>query len=125
MTFGENIKLLREECGYSLKQVEIKTGINNGNLSRYERDLNLPSIEQCIKLSELYQVSLDELIGNSSRSSSPLPSLSRDDYTEEERDLVSAYRELDPSLQKLLWNMIETWQKNTASEKETAKKRLK
>lgn len=63
MTLGESMRFLREEKGYSLKDVEQNTGINNGNLSRYERNLNFPSIELCIKLADLYEVTLDELVG--------------------------------------------------------------
>ena len=63
MTIGENMRMWREERGFSLKEVETRTGINNGNLSRYERDLNFPSIELCIKLADLYSITLDELTG--------------------------------------------------------------
>lgn len=78
MTIGESLRYWREENSYSLKDVEVKTNINNGNLSRYERDLNYPSIEICIKLANLYHISLDDLIGRSYESeySNQLPNTS-------------------------------------------------
>ena len=61
MNIGEHMRFLREEKGYSLKKVEMLTGIDNGNLSRYERNLNIPNIEFCMQLAKLYGVSLDAL----------------------------------------------------------------
>ncbi len=65
MAIGESMRFLREEKGYSLKKVEELTGIDNGNLSRYERNLNIPNIEICMQLAKLYCVSIDELVGKS------------------------------------------------------------
>ena len=116
MTFGENIRLLREERGYSLKDVELHTGINNGNLSRYERDINFPSIELCLRLANLYEVSLDELVGRESISSSHGPPKEGFHLSPEERKLVEDYRGLGKPLKELLQNMIRSWQESTRTD---------
>ena len=109
MALGENMRFLREEHGYSLKDVELQTGINNGNLSRYERNLNYPSIELCIRLADLYQVSLDELVGRTEKAVySASPHLNS--YTAEERQLIEDFRSLTPPLRQMLQNTIRTWQ---------------
>ena len=120
MTIGENMRQLREECGYTLKQVEKATGVDNGNLSRYERDINYPSIELCIRLADLYNVSLDELVGRTnqalmSKSSYSTPS---SQLSIEDKNLLSAYHDLERSLQSLLWDMIFNWQKNSTPSSE-------
>ena len=47
----------------TVRQVENETGISNENLSRWERNLVSPSIENCVKLADYYGVTLDDLIG--------------------------------------------------------------
>lgn len=125
MGIGDIILELRKEHGISQQQAANAIGISQSTIAKIEIGRNEATASTIRKLADFFGVSSDFLLGRTDDLGTPLPSLSGDDYTEEERDLVSAYRELDPSLQKLLWNMIETWQKNTASEKETAKKRLK
>ncbi len=63
MQFGEHIRQIRTEKGYTLQYVEEQVGIAKGNLSRYERNLNFPSIEICVNLANFFGCSLDYLIG--------------------------------------------------------------
>lgn len=111
MSIGSNMRMWREERGLSLKEVEIQTGINNGNLSRYERDLNYPSIESCIKLADLYDISVDELIGrNDGLTSSVHQSKDSFHVSPEERKLIEDYRGLGSPLKTLLRNIIQSMQ---------------
>lgn len=63
--FGDcmnNLRKLREERKLSLRQIEIKTGINNNTFSRYEtgnRDLNTSVIK---KLASFFEVTTDYLL---------------------------------------------------------------
>ncbi|ATH93217.1 immunity repressor protein [Bacillus glycinifermentans] len=61
---GIKLKEAREKKG--LKQIEAakKLGISNGTLSGYERDYRDPDTETLKKMAELYDVSIDELLGN-------------------------------------------------------------
>lgn len=114
MTIGENMRMWREERGFSLKEVETRTGINNGNLSRYERDLNFPSIELCIKLADLYSITLDELTGRADNFVS-LNEQTQETYhlSPEERKLVEDYRGLAKPLKDLVQTVIKTMQEGT------------
>ena len=114
MTIGENMRMWREERGFSLKEVETRTGINNGNLSRYERDLNFPSIELCIKLADLYSITLDELTGRADNFVS-LNEQTQESYhlSPEERKLVEDYRGLAKPLKDLVQTVIKTMQEGT------------
>lgn len=62
MNLSGNLKKIREEFGYSLREVEEKTGIHN--IYRYESGAIVPAVETLIKFSEFYKVSLDALVGN-------------------------------------------------------------
>lgn len=114
MSIGSNMRMWREERELTLKDVELRTGINNGNLSRYERDLNFPSIELCIKLADLYGVSIDELIGRTDDFGSFIEQI-QDPFhlSPEERKLIIDYRGLSSPLKDLLQSMIKTMQDNT------------
>ena len=61
--FGEILKEHRVIRNLTLKEIENKTGINNGSLSRWERNEVLPSIDACIRLADFYGISVDELLG--------------------------------------------------------------
>ena len=63
MNYGEAIKENRLIRGITLKELEKATGINNGNISRWERNEVIPSIDACTKLADFYEISIDELIG--------------------------------------------------------------
>lgn len=60
---GEYLKESREKAKKSVYDVEREIKINHGSIYRWERNENIPSIEQCILLADYYGVSLDELVG--------------------------------------------------------------
>lgn len=63
-TFKENkIRELRKEAGMSQRELANVIGSNQANLSRWEKGLNEPSIMECWKLADFFEVSLDYLCG--------------------------------------------------------------
>ena len=65
MSFGDILKKLRQDN--NLTQEELAKKINNSrsNIANYENGKNMPSVEVLEKLSELFQVSTDYLLGKS------------------------------------------------------------
>ncbi len=63
MKFGFELKYHREAAGLSQTEVAKRTGITQAAISRWEDDLRIPNIENCILLADLYGITLDELIG--------------------------------------------------------------
>lgn len=59
---AKNLKALREQYGYTLKEVAKILGITYQSYHAYERGLTLPTLQNFVKLANLYDVSLDELI---------------------------------------------------------------
>lgn len=59
---SENLKMLREQYGYTMKYVADQLGIAYQSYQCYERGLTVPTLQNFIKLARLYDVSLDELI---------------------------------------------------------------
>ena len=60
---GEILKEQREKLGLSQSMVAKKIGTSHQNVSRWESGKILPNIDFCIKLADLYNISLDELVG--------------------------------------------------------------
>lgn len=67
MNFGENFKNIRKQCGLSQQEVADKLQIKQSSVSDWENDVSRPDYEKLIALSELYDVTLYELLGINER----------------------------------------------------------
>ena len=61
--YGEELKYQREIHGLTQTQLAKATEISQQNISLWESNRTIPSIENCEKLANFYQISIDELIG--------------------------------------------------------------
>lgn len=59
------LKELRESCNYTQTFVALQLGITHQSYQAYEWGKTVPTLENFIKLANLYDVSLDYLIGRS------------------------------------------------------------
>ena len=62
MSLGNNLFNARKKSGLSQEEVAEKLGVSRQTISKWELDETLPDICQSKKLSNLYKLSLDELI---------------------------------------------------------------
>ena len=63
-TFDNNkITELRNEKGLSQRTLAKELGTSQANLSRWEQGLNQPSIIECWKIADYFDVSIDFLCG--------------------------------------------------------------
>ncbi len=62
MNFGEQIKGIRTEQGLTQAQFAEKLNVTRQAVSNWENDKNLPDIEMLIQISDVFQISLDQLI---------------------------------------------------------------
>lgn len=69
--FGPRLKRLREERELSLAELARLLGIDYMQVYRYEKGLNLPAVETAIRLAQILQVSIDELLTGKERSTPP------------------------------------------------------
>ncbi|MHC5354833.1 helix-turn-helix domain-containing protein [Myroides sp. LJL115] len=60
--FGKNLKELRTTKGFSQEVLASKIGIHVTNLSKYERNISVPSLEIAEKMAKTLSISLDELV---------------------------------------------------------------
>lgn len=62
-TFGQRITNLRKEKGLTQNDVAEKIGVTAQAVSKWENDQATPDIDILIKLSDIFEISLDELLG--------------------------------------------------------------
>lgn len=62
MEISDRLRVLREEQGYSQNDLAEKLNISRQSISKWELGKSTPDITYFIKLSEIYNITLDELI---------------------------------------------------------------
>lgn len=63
MTIGEKIYTLRTKCGMTQEQLAEKIGVSRQAISKWESDVSVPEINKLKALANLFQVTLDEMMG--------------------------------------------------------------
>ena len=82
----------RKRCGYSQKFVAISVGVAPSVVSRWESGLKNPSRDNVVKLSDLYHVSADYLMGRAEQSDAETLSIAQ--FSQEEMKLIHDFRSL-------------------------------
>ncbi len=62
MSFADNLVELRKYHDYSQEELAEMIGVSRQTLSKYETGESLPDIEKCKLLSDVFSVSIDDLI---------------------------------------------------------------
>ena len=61
--FSEKIYQLRKEFSYSQEEVAERLQVSRQTISNWENGTAQPALDKAVELSNLFQVSLDELVG--------------------------------------------------------------
>jgi len=62
---SENIKYYRKEKGMSQEELALKLNVVRQTVSKWEQNLSIPDSEMLIRISEVFEVSVSKLIGES------------------------------------------------------------
>lgn len=112
--FDERLKSLRKKCGYTQVLLAETLGVSKGTVAMWETGKRTPDFETLIRLSDLFDVRTDYILGKSNNSSSA--KLSDDDIEQLGRwelesvytDLMKLYLSLDSFGQKDVENLIKS-----------------
>lgn len=77
--FGKNLKRLRLQKGYTQQQLAVELNVTKSVVSYYELQERTPSPEILIKLSYIFHVSTDYLLGLEHRQTLDLSNLKEED----------------------------------------------
>ncbi|MDD7025185.1 MAG: helix-turn-helix transcriptional regulator [Oscillospiraceae bacterium] len=62
MTLGDKLSKLRKESNYTQEQLAHVLGVSRQAISKWESNLTYPETDKLIKMSELFNCSLDYLL---------------------------------------------------------------
>lgn len=99
LDIGTKITLLRKEKGLSQTELSEKISCSRATLINYEGNKNTPSIETAVKLSQIFDVTLDYLAGKGKFT----------DYSNDTIKRIEGIQNLDSSTQKQIFNIIDTY----------------
>lgn len=102
MYISEILKSLRLESGLTQKQLGQRLGIGQATITCYENGTREPHIMSLIAYADLFDCSVDYLVGRSDDFGSPLGKNAAPVLTQEELALVKQYRELDKASRRKL-----------------------
>ena len=61
--FGENLKTLRKQKGFSQEELATRLHVVRQTISNWEKNLSVPDADTLIRLAEILEVSVSELLG--------------------------------------------------------------
>lgn len=72
MTFGQQIQALRKEKGWSQETLAKTLYVTRQSVSQWENDKAMPAVDLLVKLSQLFDISLDRLLGKDEEDKAPI-----------------------------------------------------
>lgn len=96
--FWENLvtmlRKLRDKYGYTQQDVADRVGISKPAYRSYENNDRRIPVDVLTRVAALYNVSMDELLGNSYRSNASTKHIIHGNFTEEQLQKIQKYAEL-------------------------------
>ena len=112
--FDERLKSLRKKYGYTQVSLAETLGVSKGTVAMWETGKRTPDFETLIRLSDLFDVRTDYILGKSNDSSSAklsddeIEQLGRWELESVYTDLMKLYLSLDSFGQKDVENLIKS-----------------
>ena len=67
MTFAQKLKQMRTRAGMSQEKLAERVGVSRQAITKWETDKGAPDMDNLMALSDLFGVSVDELLGREAR----------------------------------------------------------
>ena len=107
LNIGERITLLRKKKKLSQADLASVIGASRDMIGKYERNDNLPSVEVAFKLAEVFEVTIDYLLGKGQYATFDKESLER----------LEDIENLDSNTRKILFEVIDTFIRDAKARK--------
>ncbi len=72
MTFGKRLQALRNSLGLSQEALAEKLNVSEADIVNFENEKTMPSVDVLIKMSGIFSISIDELLGNAPAEEKPI-----------------------------------------------------
>lgn len=112
---AKNILYFRKKYGYTQKQLAELIGVKNTSVSNWETGDNSIDIETLIKLCSIFNISLSDIYGSYGK---------KEEYSEEEKKIIQAFRETNEGTKNAILKLLDLESENSLSNdmKETIEK---
>ena len=107
LNIGERITQLRKQKGWSQNDLAKAIEASRDMIGKYERNDNLPSVEVAFKLADIFEVSVDYLLGKGQHAS----------YDKETIKRLESIENLDSETRKTLFQVIDTFLRDSKARK--------
>lgn len=97
------IKELRKSKRMTQIRLSIELSVSQETISAYENGKHYPSVENLLKMSEIFNVSCDYILGLSNTKNI----LSAENYSDDKATLISKYRTVNPSDRDMIFAYIQ------------------
>ena len=88
MYIGKNIRYLRKHEGHIQKWLAEQLSKSANSVSEYEKGVNVPPIDVALKICEIYNISLDDLVTKDLEAESYAPQQPNDSRAEYKNDVL-------------------------------------
>ena len=106
MKFSERLKAIRLERGMTQKDVYTKLRISPNGYASYEQGRTEPGIETIIQLCNIFEVSIDYLLGVETEYGTT-EKINQSANPSDEQTLLRAYRAMTPGKKRALFQMLD------------------
>ena len=100
---GKNLKRERKRAGITMDELANQVGVTQPQISFYERNINVPSIEKLEAIAHALNVPISKLLGED-----VTPYQLHTNLKEEEQDLLHYYRLVDVTAKTMIMNVART-----------------
>ena len=107
MNISKSLVQLRKKNNLSQSDLASKTGISQVMVGKYERGDASPSIEVAKKIADVFEVSLDSLVGDGQNIT----------FDKKIMERIKDIQNLDNDTQNILFNLIDTYIQNFKAKK--------
>lgn len=104
----ENLRMLREEKGLTQKQLAEAIGVSQQSINKYENHNIEPDIQTMVRIADLFQTSVDYLVGHSEIRGRIEP-VRPFELNDEEARLLLRYRELNGKQRALVDSVVASY----------------
>ena len=100
---GKNLKRERKRTGITMDELANQVGVTQAQISFYERNINVPSIEKLEAIARALNVPVSKLLDEDATLYQPHTNLKK-----EEQDLLHYYRLVDGAAKTMIMNVART-----------------
>lgn len=111
------IKELRVEKGFTQSQLAALLGVNQTAVGKYERGELEPNIHILIRLSQIFETTVDYIIGNTDDFGNIFLKTEAPNLSQEEQEIITTFRALPKELQAQVGAYVSTLGNLVAEEK--------